>query len=412
MPKAEALLQTRQEGDRGQRMQRRTADGRRTLSALDHATSIHSPQITVLDAGGQYCHLIARKVRELGVYAEVRAQRDARRGARRAPRASSSPAALRSVYDPGSPTVDPAIFALGHAGARHLLRPAVDGAPAGRRGAQGRQGRIRPGARWSCDDATDAAVRRHLAGPQQVWMSHRDLVAELPAGLSTSWHAPKPARSRPWPRPRAGSMACSFIPRWCTPRAASEILVELSSSTSAAARRTGTRADRVPLIEEEIRARAGRPQRLLLRQRRRGFHAWPSRCACARWAPERVRGIYVDTGLMREGETEFVRPHVRRAGRGHVRRRARRRAVPGRARGRDRSGAEAPHHRRGVRAGAGAHPRIARTCSTGTGFWDRARSIPTRSNPAARPRPRHQDASQSRGRDSEADRGAGASWSR
>ena len=28
-------------------------------------------QITVLDAGGQYCHLIARKVRDLGVFAEV-----------------------------------------------------------------------------------------------------------------------------------------------------------------------------------------------------------------------------------------------------------------------------------------------------------------------------------------------------
>ena len=28
-------------------------------------------EITVLDAGGQYCHLIARKVRDLGVYADV-----------------------------------------------------------------------------------------------------------------------------------------------------------------------------------------------------------------------------------------------------------------------------------------------------------------------------------------------------
>ena len=31
-----------------------------------------APQITVLDAGGQYCHLIARKIRDLGVSADVR----------------------------------------------------------------------------------------------------------------------------------------------------------------------------------------------------------------------------------------------------------------------------------------------------------------------------------------------------
>ena len=36
------------------------------------------------------------------------------------------------------------------------------------------------------------------------------------------------------------------------------------------------------------------------------IRAWRSPCARARWAPSRVRGVYVDTGLMREGETEFV----------------------------------------------------------------------------------------------------------
>ena len=71
-----------------------------------------TPQIIVLDAGGQYCHLEARKVRDLGVYAEVRA--------------SETPAAdiafakgliisggPSSVYDAGSPTADPAIFSTG-----------------------------------------------------------------------------------------------------------------------------------------------------------------------------------------------------------------------------------------------------------------------------------------------------------
>src|SRR5919197_4947884 len=71
-----------------------------------------TPQITVLDAGGQYCHLIARKVRELGVYAEVgpsecpAAELTGRRGLI----ISGGPS---SVYDPGSPSVDSAIFAAG-----------------------------------------------------------------------------------------------------------------------------------------------------------------------------------------------------------------------------------------------------------------------------------------------------------
>src|ERR1700684_313143 len=73
---------------------------------------ILNAQITVLDAGGQYCHLIARKVRDLGIYAEVApsetpgsALRD-----RKAVIISGGPA---SVYDPSSPTIDPALLTSG-----------------------------------------------------------------------------------------------------------------------------------------------------------------------------------------------------------------------------------------------------------------------------------------------------------
>ena len=70
------------------------------------------PQITVLDAGGQYCHLIARKVRELGVYADVAPSeiRAADLAGRKGVIISGGPS---SVYDPGSPTIDPALLSSG-----------------------------------------------------------------------------------------------------------------------------------------------------------------------------------------------------------------------------------------------------------------------------------------------------------
>ncbi len=72
-------------------------------------TQIKVPQITVLDAGGQYCHLIARQVRDLGVYAEVRPSETPAGdlAMRKGLIISGGPS---SVYDPASPTVDPEIF--------------------------------------------------------------------------------------------------------------------------------------------------------------------------------------------------------------------------------------------------------------------------------------------------------------
>ena len=67
MPKAKALL------DNARKIVA-AAHGkiRGSCTTKRRSAQIKVPQITVLDAGGQYCHLIARKVRDLGVYAEVR----------------------------------------------------------------------------------------------------------------------------------------------------------------------------------------------------------------------------------------------------------------------------------------------------------------------------------------------------
>src|SRR5271165_6155635 len=102
---------------RGQLPAETTSPGRRVDRAVcPHFLSgwpkILTPQITVLDAGGQYCHLIARKVRDLGIYAEVAASETpvSQLRGRKGIIISGGPA---SVYDPSSPTIDPALLTSG-----------------------------------------------------------------------------------------------------------------------------------------------------------------------------------------------------------------------------------------------------------------------------------------------------------
>ena len=140
-----------------------------------------NPQIIVLDAGGQYCHLKARKVRDLGVYAEVRASETpaAELAGAKGIIISGGPS---SVYDPASPTVDPAIFSsgqpvLGICYGQQIMAHLLGGEV--RKGDKGEYGF----ATLELDDSTDPLFAG-LAGPQQIWMSHRDVVGRVPEGFS------------------------------------------------------------------------------------------------------------------------------------------------------------------------------------------------------------------------------------
>ena len=70
--------------------------------------------VLVIDFGGQYNQLIARRVRELGVYAEILPYTaDAARVKSYNPKGIIFTGGPNSVYAEGAPKCDPAIFDLG-----------------------------------------------------------------------------------------------------------------------------------------------------------------------------------------------------------------------------------------------------------------------------------------------------------
>ncbi|MDQ1531140.1 MAG: hypothetical protein QOE37_1245, partial [Microbacteriaceae bacterium] len=70
--------------------------------------------VLVVDFGAQYAQLIARRVREAGVYSEIVPHGvTAEEVARRAPAGIVLSGGPASVYEPGAPALDPGILDLG-----------------------------------------------------------------------------------------------------------------------------------------------------------------------------------------------------------------------------------------------------------------------------------------------------------
>src|SRR6201999_1207460 len=141
---------------------------------VDRPTAVD--EVVVLDFGGQYSQLIARRVRELGVFSELLPHHvGVEEVRRRRPKGLILSGGPASVYAPGAPRLDPALLELGIPvlgicyGMQALvltLGGRVEGAEVGEFG------------------RSHLKVRdtgRLLAGTpaeQKCWMSHRDTVFE------------------------------------------------------------------------------------------------------------------------------------------------------------------------------------------------------------------------------------------
>jgi GMP synthase (glutamine-hydrolysing) len=268
------------------------------LTATQSTAVAVAPQITVLDTGGQYTHLIARRVRELGVYADVQPSDTPASEllGRKGIIISGGPA---SVYEASSPQIDPAILSnnqpvLGICYGHQLLAHHLGGVV--QKGERGEYGIAHLSV--TCQDALWNGVTR-----SQIWMSHSDTVEVLPPGFRII-AATETSDIAAMSNPERKLFGLQFHPEVVHTHAGTRILENFLFDICGA-QKDWNISQRVPLVEEQIRQTAG--DRNVFFFVSGGVDSTVAYTLCLQsLGPDRVYGIYVDTGLMRKDETEYV----------------------------------------------------------------------------------------------------------
>ncbi len=152
-------------------------------AAREGAPTTSTGEIVVLDYGGQYSQLIARRVRDCGVFSELIAH-----GApleeivRRRPRGVILSGGPASVYTPGAPRLERELLALGVPvlGICYGMQLLVH-----ELGGRVEQAEVGEFGRSNLNVIEQGVLLAGTPAEQTCWMSHRDTVFEPPSGFRT-----------------------------------------------------------------------------------------------------------------------------------------------------------------------------------------------------------------------------------
>jgi GMP synthase (glutamine-hydrolysing) len=261
--------------------------------------------ILVLDFGGQYCHLIGRRVREHGVYSEIVAHDITPEEIKRLSEKfnikglilSGGPA---SVYDHNAPRLDPHILGLdlpilGLCYGHQLIAQMVGG-------------RVKPAEQREYGIAyvtidKPAGVLKGLGKKEKVWMSHGDTVFEMPpefevlahtdcCPVAAFRHKEKPMYGLQWHPEVIHTengllMLRNFIFEVC--RCEANWKME----------------DIIGKMVEGVKAEVGEGKAIIALSG--GIDSSVATAVAARALGNRLTAVFVDHGFMRESEPDFVR---------------------------------------------------------------------------------------------------------
>ena len=257
--------------------------------------------ILVVDFGAQYAQLIARRVREAGVYSEIVSHDiSADELASRQPRGIILSGGPKSVYAEHAPRLDPDVYALGVPilgicyGAQllaHELGGSVE------RTGRGEYGRA------ALQVGEPNLLLANLPDTQDVWMSHFDAIAFAPDGCSvTATTADSPVAA--FEDAGRGLYGVQFHPEVAHTAHGQAIMERFVREAC------GTDGNWTPAsIAEEsvaaIAAQVGEDGRAICGLSG-GVDSSVAAALAHRALGDRLTCVFVDTGLLRKGEAEQV----------------------------------------------------------------------------------------------------------
>ncbi|MGI6420771.1 MAG: glutamine-hydrolyzing GMP synthase [Syntrophomonadaceae bacterium] len=257
--------------------------------------------VLVLDFGGQYNQLIARRVRELSVYSEmVPFNISYEEVLAKQPRGIILSGGPESVHVENAPTCDPRIFemgvpVLGICYGMQLLAQHFGGQVAG--------GQLREYGRSILQiTRPEDMLFKGLELDMQVWMSHGDSIKELPEGFQAT------ARTSNCPfaaisNPERGLYGVQFHPEVKHTLLGMEILGKFLFEVCGL-KAEWNLGDFIGETVEEIRCQVG--ERKVLCALSGGVDSSVAATLVHRAVGDQLICVFVDNGLMRKGEPEQV----------------------------------------------------------------------------------------------------------
>jgi GMP synthase (glutamine-hydrolysing) len=262
----------------------------------------HVDRVLVVDFGAQYAQLIARRVREQNVFSEiVQSGITAAEVKRRAPQAIIFSGGPASVHVEGAPRIDPEIYELGIpilgiCYGVQLMAQQLGGEVANTgRGEYGRTELI--------VSTEGGALLAGLPATQSVWMSHFDSITEIPPGFTAT------ARTGEIP---VAAMEClgrsmvgvQFHPEVMHTEFGTEVLRRFLIDVAGCAG-TWTNDSIIDRGVAAIQAKVG-PTETAMCALSGGVDSAVAAAMVFRAIGDRLTCVYVDTGLMRAGESDQI----------------------------------------------------------------------------------------------------------